>query len=681
MSLPALFLAGAMAYAGKRLLALLDDSAADADRDGDPPDAERPPRSAQPATDMGVATPVLSAEEREINQGLLTSSCGLGLALAGSLGAPALLPLSSAITFYSSLPLFRRAYQALFEERRLRATVLDALAVMTAQLGGFFVASAFGSFSYHAGCKLLLKTEDQSRHKLINVFNTQQRTVWLVRNGVELETPLSEVHVGDVIAVHAGQAVPVDGVIREGSAFIDQRTMTGESQPADKVEGDRVLASTLVLSGRILVEVAQTGAQTAVARIGEMLNATADYRAEIEHRSEQIGDASVLPLLALSGLALFTVGREGAIILLGCNFADNVRVAGPLSMLNFIGLAAQRSILIKDGRALERLQEIDTVVFDKTGTLTLEQPSIGEIYTFGELDAATLLGLAAVAEARQTHPIARAIVEKAGELAVPLPTRDDVSYEVGYGITAAIAGRRVQVGSARFLMRSGILFPDATHELQERLHEQGGSLVFVAVDGQLSGALELYPTIRPEMQEVVRALRDRGLQLCILSGDHEAPTRRLAAQLGIERYQAEVLPTDKAAHIQKLQREGRRICFIGDGINDAIALKTATSSISMRGATTAAMDTAQIILLRGDLQELPTLFTLSDAYARNTRNGLILSLGAGALCAGSVFLFHIGIFTAILLYNASFIASIGNSMLPLLQHKNDPPAPHGTTVQ
>jgi Cu2+-exporting ATPase len=176
-------------------------------------------------------------------------------------------------------------------------------------------------------------------------------------------------------------------------------------------------------------------------------------------------------------------------------------------------------------------------------------------------------------------------------------------------------------------------------------------------------------------------LRARGLRLSIISGDHEAPTRRLAAQLGIDRYHAEVLPADKAAIIREIQREGRRVCFIGDGINDAIALKAANSSISLRGATTAATDTAQIILLHGDLQALSSLFALSDEYARNARNGDILSLGAGALCAGSVFLFHIGIFTAIVIYNLSFIASIGNAMLPRLRHQDENIALHKDGVR
>lgn len=673
MSLPALLLLGAAAYAGRSLLRYLDEPTAP----GFATAAPQATPALAPALPTGSEPPAQtdrdSQADREINRGIATSSAGLGLALLGRFGYQGLLPLSSAITLYSSLPLFRRAYEAMFVERRVRASILDALAVVTGQLGGFYVASALGSLTYHAGCKLLLMTEDRSRRSLTNVFGTQERTVWLLRDGIELETPLDEVQVGERVVIRAGQTIPVDGVICEGAASIDLHMLTGESELADTGEGERVLASTLVMSGRVVVQVEKTGAETVVAQIGQTLNATADYRTELEHRSERLGDASVLPLLALSGLALFTLGGESAIILLGCNFADNIRVAGPLAMLNFMNLAAQRSILIKDGRILDRLQEIDTVVFDKTGTLTLEQPTVGAVHTCGDVDAATLLGWAAVAERRQSHPIARAVVERAQQLAVSLPEPDDVRCELGYGVAATIQGHRVLVGSARFMTRAGMVIPPDLEARQAALHAQGSSLVYVSVDDRLGGALELHPTLRSEMPQVVQALRDRGLKLTILSGDHEAPTRRLAAELGIESYHAEVLPADKAALVRTLKQQGGRVCFIGDGINDAVALKVADCSISLRGATTAATDTAQIILLGGDLRALPSLFTLSDDYRRNTRNGDLLSVGAGALTAGSVFLLRIGLFTAIVLYNLSFMGSIANAMLPMLRQRRQSP--------
>jgi len=673
MSLPALLLVGAVAYAARRLLRYLDDP-----EPASPPSDQVDTAAAAPAappTDDLATQPAAQADEagqadREINRGLVTSAAGLSLALLGTFAYPLLIPFSSAVTLYSSLPLFRRASAALFVEQRLRVSILDALAVVTAQLGGFYIASAIGSLTYHAGCKLLLKTEDQSRRKLVTVFSTQQRTVWLLRDGIELETPLDDVQVGDLVVIHAGQTVPVDGFILEGSASLDQHLLTGEAQPDDKGEGERVLASTLVLSGRIVVQVEKTGAATVVAQIGQALNATAGYRTELEHRSERIGDASVLPLLTMSALALVTLGGESAVILLGCNFADNIRVAGPLGMLNFMNLAAQRSILLKDGRVLERLQEIDTVVFDKTGTLTLEQPVVGAVHTCGDIDAAALLGWAAMVERRQSHPLARAIIERAQQMTVPIPEPDDVRCEVGYGLAATIQGRRVQVGSARFMARVGVAIPPEIEALQTALHAQGSSLVYVSIDDRLGGALEIHPTVRSEMPQVLQALRERGMKLCIISGDHEAPTRRLAADLGIESYHAEVLPADKASLVLQLQEQGHRVCYIGDGLNDTIALKAATCSISLRGAATAATDTAQIILLGGDLGTLPALFTLSDEYRRNARYGDILSIGAGAVCAGSVFLLHIGLFSAIAIYNLSFVASIANAMLPMLRQRS-----------
>ena len=493
----------------------------------------------------------------------------------------------AALLFAGALGLIGKRVLAL--EGRLRASVLDALAVLTGQLAGFQAASAFGSLTYHAGCKLLLKTEDQSRHRLITVFGTQQRTVWLIRDGAELETPLSEVRTGDVLVVQAGQVVPVDGVIRKGSASLDQHMLTGESQPVDKAEGDRVLASTLVLAGRILVEVEQTGAQTVVAHrraVEPHRRLPRRDRAPQRAHRRRLGAAAARPRRPgpLHPRARER-DRRPRLQLLGQR--PRRRPAEHAQLHRHRGAALDPD----QGRARARAARRGRRRGLRQGTLTLEQPAVGEIYCFGELGAHGRLGLAAGAEARQTHPIARALVARARELALPLPELSDVRYEVGYGITAAIAGRRVQVGSARFLARSG-----------------------------------------------------------------------------------EVLPADKAERVKELQQKGHRVCFIGDGLNDTIALKAAQSSISLRGATTAATDTAQIILAGGDLRALPALFALSDEYERNARNGLILSVGAGAVCAASVFLFHIGIFTAIVLYNVSFLASIANAMLPRLAHP-DPPRP------
>jgi Cu2+-exporting ATPase len=630
-----------------------------------------PPGGPTPAAPEEATAQEQDADEvnRNINLYLGVSIGSLGLGVAGALLYPPLTVISVAGSLYAVLPLVRLASRAIFVEHRPRAAILDSFASVSALVGGFFVVTAVGNTTYYAGRKLLLKTKDRSRKNLVDIFGDQQRSAWLLRDGVEIEVPIERLHAADVVVVNAGQVVPVDGIIRQGLASIDQHQLTGEAQPVEKGEGEQVLAATMVLAGRICVEVERAGAITVAAQIGEILNQTADYRTHVESRGERFGDQCVLPMIGLAALALAAVGPAGAIAVLASNFTENIRVALPLGMLNYLSQAAERAILIKDGRALELLSAVDTVVFDKTGTLTMEQPSVGEIHTFDGADADTVLCYAAAAEARQSHPIARAIVQRASERGLSMPALEHARYRVGYGIEAEISGRQVRVGSARFMRLCEIVLPDELDRQATRAHELGNSLVYVAVEQRLTGVIELRPSLPEGIREVIDALRAHGLALSIISGDHEEPTRRLASELGIERHFAEVLPADKAALIKGLQAEGHKVCFVGDGINDAIALKTADASISLRGATSAATDTAQIVMMDGTLRRLPELFTLARNFDRNARLVALMALLPAVVSVGGVFFFEFGILAALVAYNASLVASVGSAMLPALLRK------------
>lgn len=619
---------------------------------------ETPDESSEPAE---------NAAEREVNHYLAVSCGSLALAAAGALVWPPFHVYSAATILYSAVPLFKEAYKGIAEERRLRASFLDCIAVVGGLAAGFYVASAVSAAIYFVGRKLLLKTEDRSRQRLVDIMGERQRFVWLVKDGVEVECPIEQIQPGDIIAVRAGQIIPVDGFIREGAASIDQHKLTGEAQPAEKSVGDWVLAATFVEAGRILVAVEKAGAATTVAEIAKLLNQTADYRDEMESRGERLGDNAVLPILGVAAAALAFAGTQGTIVVLSSNFSECLRVAVPLAMLNFLEKAMKCGALIKDGRVLELLNDVDTVVFDKTGTLTAEQPHVGGIFTLNGMSSDTLLTYAAIAEAQQTHPIARAILQKAKQRGLSSTMPGHTRYQVGYGIEAETNGLRIRVGSARFMAMCGIAITSDVQDHQVMAEEQGFSMVYVAVDNDLQGVLEIRPTLRPEVPEVIKALRDRGLSLVILSGDHEAPTKHLAAELGIDQFFAEVLPQDKAARIEQLQREGRKVCFVGDGINDAIALKTANASISLRGATTVATDTAQVVLMDGSLTQLPQLFTLAGDFGANMRVSTMTTVVPAVISVAGVFFVHLGIYASIMLFNASFAAGVVNAMRPALQ--------------
>jgi Cu2+-exporting ATPase len=331
---------------------------------------------------------------------------------------------------------------------------------------------------------------------------------------------LEQVHAGDVVVVGAGETIPVDGSITRGIASIDQHMLTGEAQPVEKGSNDQVLASTIVLSGKIHIQVERAGSATTAAQIGNILNQTAAFKEKIETNSIALTERFLPLTIALSLVSLPFVGINRTLALLESSFGYNLRMSGPMSLLNLLQIAAQQGILVKDGAALEQLPTIDTVVFDKTGTLTLEQPHVGAVHTYNSVSEDTVLTWAAAAEYRQTHPIARAILHAAHEQDLTLPPIDDAHYKVGYGLQVHLDGRTIRVGSTRFMEMEQVVLPDAVHQLQAACHSQGYSLVLVAMEQEIVGAIELHPTIRPEAHEVVHYLKQRNLDLYIVSGEH-----------------------------------------------------------------------------------------------------------------------------------------------------------------
>ncbi|HXJ42236.1 MAG TPA: heavy metal translocating P-type ATPase, partial [Bryobacteraceae bacterium] len=524
----------------------------------------------------------------------------------------------------------------------------------------------------HASTKLMLKTEDRSRQMLANMFGQQPRTVHVMVDGHEVEKPFEELIVGDVLVVHAGQMVPVDGAIWSGTAAVDQHVLTGEAQPAEKGPGDRVFAATVMLAGRVEVKVEKTGAETAAAQIRDLLANTTDFRTAIQARWVGVANQTVLPTLGLAALALPILGPVSALAVINSNYVAVLKVASPLGMLNFLQRASRAGILIKDGRALEAACKVDTVVFDKTGTLTEPEPHLGEIHTFGDTHPDDLLTCAAAVEANQAHPVARAILSAARASQLSLPDLDDARYDVGYGIQARIGERMIHVGSARYMAMQNIELPPAFGPQLEVIHSRGGSVIYVASNGHAAGALELRPTLRPEAKEVVARLKEMGLTLHIISGDHAAPTAALASDLGIEHFFAEVLPQDKSRLIRELQQKGRKVCFVGDGINDAIALKQADVSVSIRGASSLATDTAQMILMDESLRQLNQVFEVAHDYEANLKALLTTTFVPGLVSLGSVFFLGAGNATALLLFNLSMIAGLVNAIWPALQNLEAP---------
>jgi Cu2+-exporting ATPase len=605
-------------------------------------------------------------DKLDLHLPLCTAS--LPLAAIAQFAFPPLLPVAAAVFAYTSIPTFKEAKTVLFEERRLGVDVLDAIVVVGCLGTMSIFPGAVLCWCLGFGRVLVKRTQDNSKKLLLNAFGKQPRYVWLYREGVEVQVSMDRLEQGDIIVVNTGEVVPVDGVVVEGMAMIDQHALTGESTPAEKGVGDRVFASTLMVAGKVFVSVEKSGSDTASAKISQILNDSAGYKLSSQHKGERLADKAVVPTLAVGAIGMATMGPFGAVAVLNSDFGTGIRMAAPLAMLSSLALCANKGILVKDGRALELMNEVDTVLFDKTGTLTRERPEVGRIIAANGFDEDRILQFAAAAERKFHHPIALAILHKAKERGLDLPAIDDTQYKVGYGITVHVEGHEVRVGSKRFMETEGIELPTEVKESLETSHLEGHTVVMVSVDGRLGGAIELQAAVRPEVREIVAGLRARGIKhLAIISGDHDAPTRKLAESLGMDRYFAQVLPADKADYVERLQKEGRKVCFVGDGINDSIALKKANVSISLRGASSIATDTAHIVFLEEGLAKLCELRDISRELDRNVKRSWNLILAPNIACIVGVFTLGFGIMASVVTNNVAALAALGNGMLPLRQ--------------
>ena len=650
---------------------------------------------------LGTEPLALSRDERLANRRFALGMTSLAFSLIGQWLFPPLIPLAIGVGLLGSSAAYLYAYEQWQKTKRLGAIHLLCIYSLYLWLGGNAAAGGIGAALFGLMLKTKTLSENQSRNNLVSMFQLQPDKVWVRNNGIEVEIGFDQLQIGDTIVLHAGQVVPVDGTIVAGVATVDQHMLTGEAQPVEKRVGDAVLAVTLLIAGQIDIKVEKTSKETTAGQIAEILNRTAgDSKPNVRAGISTI-DWLVLPTLALSAASWPFIGTAGAVSLIGANSTFTSHLSCSLAMLNYLNLAARGGILVKNAHALEQLSQIDTIVFDKTGTLTLEQPHIAQIHTLTPIDADAVLRFAAAAEARQTHPIARAILAAAAEQKLHLPAIDQAHYEVGYGIKVrlveddkvtrwpgdmVISGDPltsspphpvtqspnhplIRVGSGRFMTMEGITLPAQVQTLTDACQAQGHSLVMVAVNDELVGAIELRPTVRPEAQQIVQGLRKLGLDLYIISGDQEAPTRTLAHNLGMTGYFANTLPEAKADLVAGLQADGRTVCFIGDGINDAIAMRQAELSISLRGATTVATDTAQVILMKGNLNQLLYLFQLGRDFAHDLKLNVRFTTGVSAVAVTGILLAGFTFVATEVFYAISLFGGLAIAMKPLLVHR------------
>ena len=613
----------------------------------------------------------LQAEKETASRRQKFGLYALGLAIAG-IFFPTLNLISIAAVLYLMLDTLKLVHKD-FQRGRYITFYLFSLVMMCWTLAaGKLIYAAFAAILNGFFARIINQLEKTSHNQMIDVFANHPEQVWIIVQDAEVQIPFHELEEGHQVVVHPGEVIPIDGIITTGHAQVDQRILTGESQPAEKTPGDEVFAATLLLSGKLCIEVTTTHSSTLAAKISTVLNDTQNYKDSLTTRGRQIADRYLPFSISLTALTYPILSTQSALAISWANFGGSMATLGPLNVMSYLQALSSRNILVKDGRVFELLREVDTVVFDKTGTLTLEQPTVHAIRPLSHYTETDILRYAAIAEYRQPHPVAKAILAKAAAEQLELPIPDAASYSLGYGIRVNYQDECIQVGNARFLQQQGIALPDTVQNLQDTSDEQGHTLVYVAVDQKLIGVLILQSTIRPEAFEVVRFLQQRGMRLYIISGDHLGPTQSLAETLGIQHYFANVLPENKADYIQQLKAQGRFVCFVGDGINDAIALKTAHVSLSLSGASSAATDTAQIVLMDGRLVKIPELFWFSDNFERTMQKNLIFSYIPACLIIPSVLFLNVGpMFSMVFSYLISFIG-LGNIIWSSIKYQETP---------
>lgn len=628
--------------------------------------------------DTKVLTPasrdlLIDTNENKLNKHYVKmSGLSIGISTARYFYPP--LTLISILAFtYTAIPYLRQTEKSLLKEKKVDGYVLYSIAdIMMLGLGAY-ASAAVGIGLLHLSKYILSNTKEKSKKQLVDIFSQQPDKVWIIKNGVEVQIPIDQVKENDTLIISAGDIVPVDGIVTEGIAAVDQKLLTGEPQPADKAVGDRVFASTMILSGRINIHMEKSGKETIVAKIGEIINRSIEFKGSQELKGEKWADSFTVPVLALGFMSWPFLGPMGVVAILYCHIANSIRVVAPLGTLNYLNIAMQNGILVKDGHVLEELVSIDTIIFDKTGTLTQETPIVGEIALcdthYGEEE---ILFYAAAAEQKSVHPIAKAILKKAEDRKLVLPKIDDSSYKIGYGISVDIKDRSIHIGSHRFMKMNNIGIPGTIQKRMDKALAIGHSVIFVAINSKLQGMLEIQTIVRPEAKETVQVLRKSGIKfMAIVSGNQEQPTKALANFLEMDDCFYETLPEEKASIVEQLQKKGKKVAFIGDGVNDTIAMEKADISISLSGASTIATDVAQVILMDGSLMHIPYLLELSKKLDKNLSRSLILNIIPNVIALNGVLFFRFGLITTMLISQSPLVLGAINAWLPVRSKAND----------
>lgn len=477
------------------------------------------------------------------------------------------------------------------------------------------------------------------------------KTAIVIQDDKEVILPIEEVEVNDIILVKPGEKIPVDGIVEDGLTSIDESMLTGESMPIEKKQGDKVYAASINKNGSIKFKATKVGSDTALAQIIKLVEDAQGTKAPIAQLADIVSGYFVPIVFAIALLAsiawiisgqsvVFALTIFISVLVIACPCA--LGLATPTAIMVGTGKGAEYGILIKGGEALETTHKINTIVFDKTGTITEGKPEVTDILTLGDITKQRLLQIAASSEKGSEHPLGEAIVRGAQKENLDMIKLDSFEAIPGYGIEVSVEGNKVLLGNRKLMVDREISLTELEED-SDRLASEGKTPMYIAMENKLVGIIAVADVVKESSAKAIKKLHEMGIQVAMITGDNKRTAEAIAKQVGIDRVLAEVLPQDKSNEVKKLQAEGKIVAMVGDGINDAPALAMADIGIAIGSGTDVAMESADIVLMKSDLMDVPTAIQLSKSTIRNIKQNLFWAFGYNVLgipvAAGILYIF------------------------------------------
>ncbi len=592
---------------------------------------------------------------------------------------------------------YTKGFGAVIKTRTANMDTLVALGTGAAYLYSLFVSIAiwFGNSNYGAinlyyevagvliafillGRYLESIAKGKTSEAIKKLLGLQAKTATVLRNGKEIELPVEEVLVGDIVVVKPGQKIPVDGRVLEGYSSVDESMITGESIPLEKSKGDEVIGATINKTGSFKFEATKVGRDTALAQIIKLVEEAQGSKAPIQELADRIS-ARFVPIVFVVGIGAFLLwlltGQSFifaltifiTVLIIACPCA--LGLATPTAVMVGTGIGAQNGILIKSARSLQLAHKIDTVVFDKTGTLTKGEPELTDVFALTDKSENEVLKLAAIVEKRSEHPLGEAIVKGAKDRDIDIPEAEEFNSITGKGVKARYLGQEILLGNRKLMEEKGIDVKNIEKNLQD-LEEQGKTTMIVAINNKIAGLVAVADTLKEYSQKAVQELKRMGKEVVMITGDNSRTGNAIARELGMSKVLAEVLPQDKANEIKKLQEKGRKVAMVGDGINDAPALTQADIGIAIGSGTDVAIEAGDIVLIKEDLRDVVIAMDLSRYAMKKIKQNLFwaffynsvgIPIAAGVLYPFTGFLLNPMIAGAAMAFSS--VSVVSNSLL------------------